>query len=116
EVAIECDRDKGEVYVRPMGTGTKPVNLFIASTQATYTLLLRRSDTPADTIVIRDRTARATAALDPITGPLATPQGRTSNHVRALKALLLAMASDRVPADIRVEEANRPVPLWAEAQ
>src|SRR5262252_468158 len=60
EVAIECDRDKGEIYVRPMGSGTKPVNLFIASAQATYTLLLRRSDTPADTIVIRDRTTRAT--------------------------------------------------------
>lgn len=115
EIAIECDRDRGEIYVRPMGTSTKPVNLFIASAQATYTLLLRRSDTPADTIVIRDRTARAPGAAEGA-GPLANPQGRPPNHLRALKALLLAMASDRVPADIRVEEANRPVQLWAEAQ
>lgn len=115
EIAIECDRDKGEIYVRPIGSSVKPVNLFIASAQATYTLLLRRSDRPADTIVIRDRSARLPVANEGASGPLGAPQGRNSNHLRALKALLLAMASDRVPADIRVEEMNRPVQLWAEA-
>ena len=50
---LECDADKGEIYVRPVGGLGKPVNLFISSQHATYTLLLRRSDTPADTIVIR---------------------------------------------------------------
>jgi conjugal transfer pilus assembly protein TraK len=54
-----CDRDKGEIYVRPVGDSAKPINLFVASANATYTLLLRRSDTPADTIVIRDRTPKA---------------------------------------------------------
>ena len=116
EIAIECDRDKGEIYVRPMGAGTKPVNLFVASAQATYTLLLRRSDTPADTIVIRDRTTHTPVANEAASGPLGAPQGRSSNHLRALKALLMAMASDRVPPDIRVEETNRPIQLWAEAQ
>ena len=58
EIVLECDRDKGEIYVRPVGESGKPVNLFISSAQATYTLVLRRSDTPADTIVIRDKTPR----------------------------------------------------------
>ena len=58
EIVLECDADKGEIYVRPVGGLGKPVNLFISSQHATYTLLLRRSDTPADTIVIRDRTLR----------------------------------------------------------
>ena len=121
EIVIECDRDKGEIYVRPVGQDAeasgKPVNLFISSAQATYTLLLRRSDTPADTIVIRDRTARqvqptnTTSARAPL-GPL----GPSANHVRAMKAMLVAMASDRVPADFRVEEVNRPMQLWAEAK
>ena len=44
------------------------------------------------------------------------PRGTSANHVRAMKALLVAMASDRVPADVRVDEVNRPVPLWAEAK
>ena len=107
EIVLECDRDKGEIYIRPVGNLPKPVNLFVSTLQATYTLLLRRSDTPADTIVIRDRSV----PKPPETGPL----GASANHIRALKAMLLAMASDRVPSDIRVEEVSRLVPLWTEA-
>lgn len=95
ELVLECDAEKGEVYVRPVGAAGKPVNLFISSQQGTYTLLLRRSDTPADN----------------------TPSaGRQPQHVRVLKAMLVAMASDRVPTDVRVEEVNRPIQLWSEAK
>ena len=108
EVVLECDRDKGEVYVRPVGESTKPVNLFISSAYATYTLLLRRADVPADTILIRDpvgRPAPARASLG--------SQGPSPSHIRSLKAMLVAMASDRVPTDVRVEEVGLPVQLWA---
>ena len=30
--------------------------------------------------------------------------------------MLVAMASDRVPPEVRVEEVNRPLQLWAEAR
>ncbi|MCU7370040.1 type-F conjugative transfer system secretin TraK [Paucibacter sp. O1-1] len=112
DVIVECDRDKGEVYIRPVGDSTRPINLFVSSATATYTLLLRRSDTPADTIVIRDRTPQALrpTAMEP------TPSGPAPNHVRTMKALLVAMASDRVPPDIRVEETSRPIQLWAEGR
>ena len=112
EIALTCDRDKGEIYVRPVGDSAKPINLFVASANATYTLLLRRSDTPADTIVIRDRTPKA---LKHATSAQA-PVGPSPNQVRAMKALLVAMASDRVPPDIRVEEAHGTIPLWNEAR
>lgn len=112
DVVLECDRDKGEVYLRPVGESTKPINLFISSATATYTLLLRRSDTPADTIVIRDKTPKS---LKP-TAATQSPAGPSPNHIRTMKALLVAMASDRVPADIRVEETHRSVQLWAEAR
>ncbi|QDL38729.1 type-F conjugative transfer system secretin TraK [Rhodoferax sediminis] len=112
DVVLECDRDKGEVYLRPVGDSSKPINLFISSATATYTLLLRRSDTPADTIVIRDKTPKS---LKP-TEATQSPAGPSPNHIRAMKALLVAMASDRVPADIRVEETNRSIQLWAEAR
>ncbi|MDP1692103.1 MAG: type-F conjugative transfer system secretin TraK [Burkholderiaceae bacterium] len=118
EIVLECDADKGEIYVRPIGgtggTGGlgKPVNLFISSQHATYTLLLRRSDTPADTIVIRDRTPRQARADH----PAAAPALRQSVHIRSLKAMLVAMASDRVPTDVRVEEVDRPIQLWVEAR
>ena len=44
------------------------------------------------------------------------PLGPSANPIRAMKVLLVAMASDRVPADIRVEETNRLVPLWNEVR
>ena len=116
EIVLECDRDKGEIYIRPVGESTKPVNLFISSAQATYTLVLRRSDTPADTIVIRDKTPRQVQpAASGAQGPHST-FGPSANHVRSMKAMLVAMASDRVPPDIRVDEVNRPMQLWAEAR
>jgi conjugal transfer pilus assembly protein TraK len=112
EIVLECDREKGEIYVRPVGDSVKPINLFVSSANTTYTLLLRRADTPADTIVIRDKTPRA---LKPATAAQAGA-GPSPNPVRAMKALLLAMASDRVPPDVRVEETHRSVPLWIEAR
>ena len=118
EFVLECDRDKGEIYIRPVGDSVKPVNLFISSAQATYTLVLRRSDTPADTIVIRDRSQRASFTGLPSTSGAAAqagPLGPSANHIRAMKAMLVAMASDRVPHDFRVDEVNRPMQLWAEA-
>ena len=118
EIVLECDRDKGEIYIRPVGDSPKPVNLFISSAHATYTLVLRKADTPADTIVIRDPGQRALQAMQSPTGAAGsqTPLVNAPNHIRGLKTLLLAMASDRVPPDIRVDELNQPIQLWAEAR
>ena len=120
EIVVECDRDKGEIYVRPVATANdasaaagKPVNLFISSAHATYTLILRRADTPADTILIRDRSVPP-ALVDG--RAQSGPSSPSAHHVRAMKALLVAMASDRVPPDVRVDELNHPVQLWAEAR
>lgn len=114
EMVLECDREKGEIYVRPVGEGTKPINLFVSSDHATYTLLLRRSDLPADTIVIRDKTPRQAAASE---GQVpASQSGRSPVHIRSLKTMLIAMATDRVATDIRVEEVGRQIQLWAEAR
>lgn len=80
ELVLECDKDKGEVYIRPVGKSTKPINLFVSNSQATYTLLLHRSDTPADTIVIRDPSARQ---LKP-DNSTQSPSGPSANHIRAM--------------------------------
>jgi len=113
EIVIECDRDKGEIYVRPVGEGKKPINLFVSSARSTYTLLLRRADTPADTIVIRDKAALQRRA--DTTTPRPVP-GSAASHVRGLKALLVAMAAERVPADVQVEDIGQPITLWREAR
>jgi len=113
EIVLECDRDKGEIYVRPVGDSKKPINLFVSSAKATYTLLLRRADTPADTIVIRDKSAKQRRTNS---ASLQAPTGNAASHVRALKALLVAMAGGRVPADIDVEEVGQAISLWREAR
>ena len=61
EIVLECDRDKGEIYSpgRRFRETDQPVRLV---GDTTYTLLLRRADTPADTIVIRDKTPGALRA------------------------------------------------------
>ena len=109
EVILECDKDRGEIYVKPVADGAKPINLFVSSGKATYTLVLKRVDMPADTIVIVDRTPTAAGAS------ASKVAGRAPNHERALKAMLVAMASDE-PGDLRVEDVNQPVQLWAEAR
>ena len=113
EIVIECDRDKGEIYVRPVGDGKKPINLFVSSALGTYTLLLRRADTPADTIVIRDKAALQRRADSSSARPA---PGSAASHVRGLKAMLVAMAGERVPADIQVEDIGHPITLWREAR
>jgi len=111
EVVLECDKERGEIYVKPVGPGAKPINLFVSSGKATYTLILKRVDMPADTILIVDRTLAQLLAAN--AGQVA---GHAPSHERALKAMLFAMAGDDVPSEVRVEEVNQPVDLWAEAR
>lgn len=109
EVLVECDLGKGEIYLRPLGDSDKPINLFVSSPQATYTLLLRRRDTPADTLVLRDRSVPAADAA-------AVRGGAAPNPIRRLKALLVAMASGQLPPDLRAEVVGREIPLWQQVR
>lgn len=116
ELILECDRDKGEIYVRPadgrLGENRKALALFVASAHATYTLMLRRADMPADTIVIRDRKVQS---QQQVAASPRTPGKPRSTPIRAMKALLLAMASPLAASDFRMAEVNRQVAWWKEA-
>src|SRR5207244_7061303 len=79
EIVLECDKDKGEIYVKPVSAGAKPINLFISTSKSTYTLILKRVDMPADTIVVKDRT------IQQATHPFERAGGTSPSHVRALK-------------------------------
>ena len=107
EIILECDRSKGEIYLRPVADSDKPVNLFVASAQATYTLILRPVDTPADTIVIRDSAQAA---------PAGRSTGRATRHVQALKHLLSALATAQLPPGYQRVDVDRPLALWREAR
>jgi len=105
EVIVETDPGKGELYVRPVSaSATKPINLFVSTAHATYTLLLQPVDMPADTIVLRDRTPRVARS--------AVSLGKAPPHVRALTTFLTAMANDAPSPDMRVEDTALDVRLW----
>ena len=109
EMSVTCDLAKGEIYVRPLGEGKRPINLFVSTDRATYTLVLRRADIPSDTITLFDPASRAMASRADGARP------RQAGHVKNIKAMVRAMAATRTPDDIQVEDVNVPLQLWREA-
>lgn len=104
EFVLEKDDDKGQIFIRPTSPdSTKPINLFLTSERSTVALLLQPVDTPSDTIVIRE-------ARTP--GSALSRVERSGVHVRTLKNLLLAMASDALPDDMEVREPAQELSLW----
>jgi conjugal transfer pilus assembly protein TraK len=111
DVILNCDLDKGEIYVKPVsGSQTKPINLFVSSPRATYTLLLRPTRMAADTLVLRDRHIDSTQAASKTDRPVA------AHHVRALKALLVSMATGRNADGAQAESIEVRKALWQEAE
>ncbi|MBW3512109.1 type-F conjugative transfer system secretin TraK [Janthinobacterium sp. NKUCC06_STL] len=113
QVTLACDLAKGEIYIQPVGTAAKPINLFISSATATYTLRLNRADVPADTIVISDKSAKRQSKAANATGPA---PARSAAFIRSLKSMLVFMATEQVPDDVRMEERNEVRLLWAESE
>ena len=101
EFVLEKDEDQGQIYLRPTGPSTKPINLFVSSDTATINLLLQPIDGPSDSILIRE----PRQATEPIQ---ATPRARRNpTHIRQLKHLLRTIATDELPDDMTVKEPNR---------
>lgn len=109
EMSVTCDLAKGEIYVRPLGEGKRPINLFVSTDHATYTLVLRRADIPSDTITLFDPASRATASRAGGARP------RQAGHVKDIKSMVRAMVASRTPDDIQVEDVKVPLQLWQEA-
>jgi conjugal transfer pilus assembly protein TraK len=106
EFVLEKDDERGQVFIRPAQTdSSKPINVFVSSERATVALLLQPIDGPSDTILIRE-------PREPREALTTTRRGRASVHVRLIKNMLLAMASDARPDDIEVRDSVRELALW----
>jgi conjugal transfer pilus assembly protein TraK len=107
EFLLEKDEDKGQIYIRPaLESATKPINLFVTTERATFTLLLQPVNLPAENIVIKDRATRS----DP---------GRTDQnnaYVKVIRNVLLAMANDTFPRDMEVREMASEIGLWKDTR
>ena len=109
---LTADKGKGEIYIQP-AEGTpigKASSLFIVTNNATYTLLVVTTDTPGDTLVLRDMSKRNTASYGNM--PYRSP-----THLREIKKLLKGMAARETPSDLKVvTTGNIVVPLWQEVR
>ena len=104
EFVLEKDEDKGQVFIRPTSAeNAMPINLFIMSDRGTVGLLLQPVDMPTDTIVIREGREPA---------PRESRTERSGRHVRTIKNLLLAMATDALPDDMEIREVGQELALW----
>ena len=104
EFVLEKDEEKGQVFIRPASPeSTKPINLFVTSDRGTVALLLQPIDAPSDTIVIREGRDRSDGA---------SRAARSGLHLRTIKNLLLAVATDALPGDMQVRELAQDLTLW----
>lgn len=129
-IVVIADEEDGEVYARPVDGSARPIKIDLRTERGKFSLLLQPIDMPGDTLVLRPRgmaqppgsvlptqsaeLAGAGTALT--TQSIGAPLARNASHVRALKALTLAMAGSELPADVEVRTVNQVVTLWREAR
>ena len=109
-IVVIADEEDGEVYVRPVDGSTKPIKIDLRTERGKFSLLLQPIDTPGDTLILRPQ------GMAPLLQPAGPPWPRNAAHVRAIKALTLAMAGLELPADVDLRTVNQVVTLWREVR
>ncbi|WP_298610518.1 type-F conjugative transfer system secretin TraK [uncultured Thiobacillus sp.] len=104
-LVIQKNAKTGELYVRPLNR-EEPTSLFVTSESgATYAITLQPVSMPSETIVLRESPVAA--------APEAEKSGSRSEGI---KAFMLAMAADRLPADMDVRESGQTLTLWEDSR
>lgn len=108
ELIVEKDEVNGQVFIKPALPGTKPINVWAVDDQGhTYGLMLQPTDIPAESIIIRDRSAHHAEK---------SSIERSGSYQRVIKNMILAMATGDVPNGIELREMRREIPIWEEAR
>jgi conjugal transfer pilus assembly protein TraK len=133
-IAVLKDDADGEVYVRPAqqspqvpqtpGTGAlavppaAPFKLDVKTTRGTVGLLLQPADVVGQTLTLRITGQPATSAALAATEGGGEGRGKGVSHVRAVKALTLAMAAPGLAPEVPVQlvPGGQELALWVEAR
>lgn len=111
-------KDDGEVYLKPIvdqGVPTRPIKLDVKTTSGTVGLLLQPAEIVGDTLTLRVAGGTPTGAG----GAAANARVKSPAHLRAVKALTLAMAVPGMAADASIQVIDggaEEVLLWQEAR
>jgi conjugal transfer pilus assembly protein TraK len=137
-IAVLKDDADGEVYIRPAlqsspppqppGAGAlaapaaAPIKLDVKTTRGTVGLLLQPADVVGQTLTLRitgfATTSAALAAAEGGGEARGEPRGKGASHVRAVKALTLAMAAPGLAPEVPVQlvPGGQEIALWVEAR
>jgi len=128
-ILVLKDEEQGEVYLKPVPpvamrgmdgallpgplTGAMaPIKLDIKTDRGTVGLLLQPADVVGDTVTLRITGGESQVGTQEL-------RGKTHAHVRAAKALTLAMAAPSLAGEVpaqRLAGAGQEVALWKEAR
>lgn len=112
ELMVAPDAASGELYVMPsaMAVPGKPVNIFVKTGKATYTLLLTPVDIPSETVILSDRLTKASSQAGP------PPTGEAPDWQRQIKNMMLVLTGESTPPGYVSVPVGKPVGLWQEAR
>lgn len=112
ELMVAPDAASGELYVMPTAQALpgKPINIFVKTEKATYTLLLTPVDVPSETVILSDRLSRAEGQAE------AQPTGEAPDWLRQIKNMMVVLTGSSVPPGYLSVPVGKPVGLWQEAR
>ncbi|WP_287962372.1 type-F conjugative transfer system secretin TraK [Alcanivorax sp.] len=104
---INPDRDKGEVFIRPLAGAPKSFSFFVRDDQgATYTLVATQRDIPSQTVMLSPADLRV-SSYD-------KSRWKSQPFVINVKKLLKGMALGKDVPGYQIEPRQSKVPLWKE--
>ena len=103
--SIDKDSASGSLYLRPVDR-SKPQSLFVtAADGTTFTLMLQPVAIPAQTVMVQEQAHQSGNRLSAVE--------RAGSHEQIIKAMMLTMAANDLPQDMRIKDLNQPMALWA---
>ena len=101
KLVIQKNAKSGELYVRPLNRD-EPVSLFVTSDKgSTYAITMLPVAMPAESIILNEARRKTPSTIE-----------RAGTRDETIKALMLAMAADRMPPDMEVRESQQSFSLW----
>lgn len=112
ELMVAPDAASGEIYVMPSAQALpgKPINIFVKTDKATYTLLLTPIDVPSETVILNDRIALAKLPES------AEAIAQAPDWLRQIKNMMLVLSGVDAPSGHQSEPVGKPVGLWQEVR
>ena len=108
ELTVEKDEERGQVFVRPVVLN-KPINVrLIASSGATYNLVMQAVDIPQEDVIVRESFAARSA--NSVVG--SNKKGASGGMAKTVRALVAAMALEEPPSSADYHPANQEFALW----